>query len=89
MKGGGTGDPRENPSTNGIIWHDSHMRKSGVTRTGIEPGSPWQAKEVRQKDVSNDSRDCVRDEDPRTSINFSRRDRVASPPSCRPLADRE
>ncbi|KAJ8870554.1 hypothetical protein PR048_029577 [Dryococelus australis] len=35
-----TGDPRENPRTNGIVRHDSHMRKSGVTRPGIEPGSP-------------------------------------------------
>ncbi|KAJ8867725.1 hypothetical protein PR048_031528 [Dryococelus australis] len=23
-----TGDPRENPLTNGIVWHDSHLRKS-------------------------------------------------------------
>ncbi|KAJ8895035.1 hypothetical protein PR048_000359 [Dryococelus australis] len=35
------GVPRENPPTNGIVRHDSHMRKSGVTRPGIEPGSPW------------------------------------------------
>ncbi|KAJ8877075.1 hypothetical protein PR048_021527 [Dryococelus australis] len=34
-------EPRENPSTNGIVRHDSHMRKSGVTRPEIEPGSPW------------------------------------------------
>ncbi|KAJ8873599.1 hypothetical protein PR048_024417 [Dryococelus australis] len=34
-------NPRDNPPTNGIVWHDSHMRKSGVTRQGIEPGSPW------------------------------------------------
>ncbi|KAJ8871717.1 hypothetical protein PR048_028049 [Dryococelus australis] len=27
-KGGGTGDPRENPSTTGIVRHDSHIRKS-------------------------------------------------------------
>ncbi|KAJ8880056.1 hypothetical protein PR048_020679 [Dryococelus australis] len=27
--GGGTGDPRENPPTNGIDRHDSHLRKSG------------------------------------------------------------
>ncbi|KAJ8889200.1 hypothetical protein PR048_008698 [Dryococelus australis] len=32
-----TGDPRENPPTNGIVRNDSHMRKSGVTRPGIEP----------------------------------------------------
>ncbi|KAJ8880385.1 hypothetical protein PR048_016854 [Dryococelus australis] len=33
--------PRKNPSTNGIVRHDSHMGKSGVTRPGIELGSPW------------------------------------------------
>ncbi|KAJ8865734.1 hypothetical protein PR048_033255 [Dryococelus australis] len=38
---GGTGVPRENPLTNGIVRHDSHMRKSGLSRPGIEPGSPW------------------------------------------------
>ncbi|KAJ8882325.1 hypothetical protein PR048_014127 [Dryococelus australis] len=37
---GETGDARENPPTNGIVQHDFHMRKSGVTRPGIEPGSP-------------------------------------------------
>ncbi|KAJ8895119.1 hypothetical protein PR048_000444 [Dryococelus australis] len=31
-------DPRENPPTNGILRHDSQMRKSGVTCAGIEPG---------------------------------------------------
>ncbi|KAJ8878912.1 hypothetical protein PR048_019515 [Dryococelus australis] len=36
-----TGDPRENPPTNSIVRHDSHLRKSGVTRPGIEPGSLW------------------------------------------------
>ncbi|KAJ8866065.1 hypothetical protein PR048_033589 [Dryococelus australis] len=36
-----TGDLRENPPTNGIVRHDSHMRISGVARPGIEPGSPW------------------------------------------------
>ncbi|KAJ8874131.1 hypothetical protein PR048_024973 [Dryococelus australis] len=42
MKGAGeTGDPRENPLTNGIVRHDSHMRKFGVARLGIEPGSHW------------------------------------------------
>ncbi|KAJ8895206.1 hypothetical protein PR048_000531, partial [Dryococelus australis] len=41
---GETGDTRENPQTNGIVRHDSHLRKSGVTRPGIEPGSPcWEA----------------------------------------------
>ncbi|KAJ8889720.1 hypothetical protein PR048_009221 [Dryococelus australis] len=43
-EGGGKGDSRENPPTNGIIRHDSHMRKSGVNRPGIEPGSlSWEA----------------------------------------------
>ncbi|KAJ8894311.1 hypothetical protein PR048_006930 [Dryococelus australis] len=32
---GGTRDTREIPPTNGIVWHDSHLRKSG------DPGSPW------------------------------------------------
>ncbi|KAJ8881003.1 hypothetical protein PR048_017476 [Dryococelus australis] len=27
-------DPRENPPTSGIVWHDSHMRKSGSDPTG-------------------------------------------------------
>ncbi|KAJ8871030.1 hypothetical protein PR048_027333 [Dryococelus australis] len=31
-----TGDPRENPPTNGIVRHDSHLRKSGDPG-GIEP----------------------------------------------------
>ncbi|KAJ8882439.1 hypothetical protein PR048_014247 [Dryococelus australis] len=35
------GDPRGNMPTNGIARQDSHMRKSGVIRPGIEPGSPW------------------------------------------------
>ncbi|KAJ8881865.1 hypothetical protein PR048_018351 [Dryococelus australis] len=30
-----------NPLTNGIVRHYSHMRRSGVTRPGIEPGSQW------------------------------------------------
>ncbi|KAJ8866581.1 hypothetical protein PR048_032440 [Dryococelus australis] len=34
-------DPRENPPTNGIVRHDSHIRKSGVNRPSIETGSPW------------------------------------------------
>ncbi|KAJ8889722.1 hypothetical protein PR048_009223 [Dryococelus australis] len=43
-RAGETGDPREDPPTNGIVRHDSHMRKSGVTRPGIDPGSPsWEA----------------------------------------------
>ncbi|KAJ8870572.1 hypothetical protein PR048_029595 [Dryococelus australis] len=32
---------RENPLTNGIVRHDSHMQNSGVTRPGIELASPW------------------------------------------------
>ncbi|KAJ8865704.1 hypothetical protein PR048_033224 [Dryococelus australis] len=36
----GKGGPRENPPTNGIIQHDSHIQKSGVTLPGIELGSP-------------------------------------------------
>ncbi|KAJ8881214.1 hypothetical protein PR048_017688 [Dryococelus australis] len=35
-RAGETGDPRENPPTNGIV-----RQKSEVTRPGIEPGSPW------------------------------------------------
>ncbi|KAJ8898172.1 hypothetical protein PR048_003532 [Dryococelus australis] len=41
-KGGENGiSPRKSASTNGIVRHDSHARKSGVTRPGTEPGSPW------------------------------------------------
>ncbi|KAJ8873467.1 hypothetical protein PR048_024285 [Dryococelus australis] len=40
-KGEGNGRSRENPPTNSIVRYDSHLRKSGVTRPGIEPGSPW------------------------------------------------
>ncbi|KAJ8869642.1 hypothetical protein PR048_028635 [Dryococelus australis] len=40
-RAGETGDTRENPPTNSIVRHDSYTRKSGVTRPGIEPGSPW------------------------------------------------
>ncbi|KAJ8889338.1 hypothetical protein PR048_008837 [Dryococelus australis] len=38
---GETGDPREDPTTNGIVRHDSHVRKSGATQPGIKPGSLW------------------------------------------------
>ncbi|KAJ8888757.1 hypothetical protein PR048_008249 [Dryococelus australis] len=38
---GETEDPRENPPTSGIVWHDFHLRKSGVNRPWIEPGSSW------------------------------------------------
>ncbi|KAJ8867473.1 hypothetical protein PR048_031275 [Dryococelus australis] len=36
-KGGGDG----RSPTSGIVRHDYHLRKSGVNRPGIEPGSPW------------------------------------------------
>ncbi|KAJ8895989.1 hypothetical protein PR048_001330 [Dryococelus australis] len=36
-RAGETGDTRENPPTNGIVHHDSHLRKSGVNRPGVEP----------------------------------------------------
>ncbi|KAJ8873640.1 hypothetical protein PR048_024462 [Dryococelus australis] len=35
--GGRTGDRRENPSTNGIVRHDSHMRKSVAGRCPLLP----------------------------------------------------
>ncbi|KAJ8882861.1 hypothetical protein PR048_014675 [Dryococelus australis] len=37
------GHPRENPPTNVIVRHYSRMRKSGVTRPGIEHGLPWRS----------------------------------------------
>ncbi|KAJ8891898.1 hypothetical protein PR048_004454 [Dryococelus australis] len=40
---------RENPPTKGIVWHDSHVRQSGVTRPGIEPGSlRWEARQANR-----------------------------------------
>ncbi|KAJ8882997.1 hypothetical protein PR048_014836 [Dryococelus australis] len=39
-RAGETQDLRENPPISGIVLHDSHVRKSGVTPPGIEPGSP-------------------------------------------------
>ncbi|KAJ8881163.1 hypothetical protein PR048_017636 [Dryococelus australis] len=39
-RAGETGDPRENPPTNGIVRHDSYIGKSGLTRPGIEPEPP-------------------------------------------------
>ncbi|KAJ8883010.1 hypothetical protein PR048_014849 [Dryococelus australis] len=33
----GDWDPRENPPTNGVVRHDSHMRKSGVPGRGLNP----------------------------------------------------
>ncbi|KAJ8883989.1 hypothetical protein PR048_015845 [Dryococelus australis] len=38
-KGGGNGNERKNPPTSGIVRHNIHMRKSGATSSGIEPGS--------------------------------------------------
>ncbi|KAJ8895833.1 hypothetical protein PR048_001172 [Dryococelus australis] len=41
VRAGETGDLRENPSTSGIVRHDSHMQKSGSDpRPGIERCSP-------------------------------------------------
>ncbi|KAJ8898232.1 hypothetical protein PR048_003592 [Dryococelus australis] len=39
--GGRAEDTRENPLTIGIVRHDSHVRKSGVTPLGIEPSLRW------------------------------------------------
>ncbi|KAJ8881397.1 hypothetical protein PR048_017878 [Dryococelus australis] len=41
---GAATDMKQNPPpTNGIVWHDSHLRKSGVTQPEIEPESPrWE-----------------------------------------------
>ncbi|KAJ8868718.1 hypothetical protein PR048_030257 [Dryococelus australis] len=33
--------PEKNPPTDGIVQHDSRVRKFGATQPGIEPGSPW------------------------------------------------
>ncbi|KAJ8872098.1 hypothetical protein PR048_025699 [Dryococelus australis] len=35
------GEAGENPPTSGIVRHNSHLRKSGVNRPGIESGSHW------------------------------------------------
>ncbi|KAJ8867784.1 hypothetical protein PR048_031588 [Dryococelus australis] len=35
------GYPREKPPTRGTVRQDSRLRKSGVNRPGIEPGSLW------------------------------------------------
>ncbi|KAJ8871876.1 hypothetical protein PR048_028216 [Dryococelus australis] len=43
-RAGKMGDPGENPSTSGIIRHNSYMRKSGGHPPGVELGSPrWEA----------------------------------------------
>ncbi|KAJ8882384.1 hypothetical protein PR048_014191 [Dryococelus australis] len=39
IEANGGGDSREDPPTNGLVRRDSYMRKFGVTRPGIEPGS--------------------------------------------------
>ncbi|KAJ8894585.1 hypothetical protein PR048_007249 [Dryococelus australis] len=36
---GKTGDPRENPSTNGIVWQESQMQKFGDPWAGSVPTS--------------------------------------------------
>ncbi|KAJ8878442.1 hypothetical protein PR048_019020 [Dryococelus australis] len=52
---GETGDPRENTPTNGIYQDDSHMRKYGVTRPGIESAAPWweARREIRRVEKKN------------------------------------
>ncbi|KAJ8882580.1 hypothetical protein PR048_014391 [Dryococelus australis] len=40
-RGGGNGRSPRKPADSCIVRHDSHMRKSGVTRPGSEPGSSW------------------------------------------------
>ncbi|KAJ8884210.1 hypothetical protein PR048_016067 [Dryococelus australis] len=50
---GETGDPRGNPPTNGIVRHDSHMRKSGVTWPRTERGSPCAKKQPSRPAASS------------------------------------
>ncbi|KAJ8865885.1 hypothetical protein PR048_033408 [Dryococelus australis] len=53
---GETGDPRRNPPTNGIVRHDSHLRKS-ATRPRIEPAKssePMRAIEVSMEQRQNE-----------------------------------
>ncbi|KAJ8892867.1 hypothetical protein PR048_005448 [Dryococelus australis] len=51
---------RENPLTNSIIRHDSYMRKSGVTRPGIELGLPcWEASRLITQPCSGRDRGGV------------------------------
>ncbi|KAJ8870640.1 hypothetical protein PR048_029663 [Dryococelus australis] len=49
------GYPRENPPASGVVRHDSHLRKSGVARPGIEPGSPWWDLERASQKQSSDT----------------------------------
>ncbi|KAJ8897089.1 hypothetical protein PR048_002435 [Dryococelus australis] len=37
----GNGRSPSKSTNQGIVRHDSHLQNSGVTRPGIEPGSPW------------------------------------------------
>ncbi|KAJ8898339.1 hypothetical protein PR048_003699 [Dryococelus australis] len=37
----GNGKSPRKPADSGIVRHDSHLRKSGVSRLGIDPSSPW------------------------------------------------
>ncbi|KAJ8882901.1 hypothetical protein PR048_014732 [Dryococelus australis] len=50
-RAGETGDPRENPPTNGIVRHDSHMRKSGERANRSATAAPLslKAKAVHDK----------------------------------------
>ncbi|KAJ8879830.1 hypothetical protein PR048_020447 [Dryococelus australis] len=50
---GEAGDPREDPPNNGIVRHDCHMRKSGVTRPGVELGSPWPASKEQRSHLAS------------------------------------
>ncbi|KAJ8874998.1 hypothetical protein PR048_022888 [Dryococelus australis] len=59
------GDTRRNPPTSGIIRHDPHFRKSGVSRPEIEPGTPHRIPGVGEAsesaaDVSTKRRPGVR-----------------------------
>ncbi|KAJ8872543.1 hypothetical protein PR048_026149 [Dryococelus australis] len=61
MKGRGeTGDPRENPPTNGIVRHDSHMRKSGVTCRGLNPDRLGVLIKANTDEVGDESPQVVR-----------------------------
>ncbi|KAJ8885891.1 hypothetical protein PR048_012097 [Dryococelus australis] len=43
----------ENPPTSGIVRNDSHLRKSAVNWTGIEPGSPLWEESKRTRGISD------------------------------------
>ncbi|KAJ8879909.1 hypothetical protein PR048_020529, partial [Dryococelus australis] len=52
-----TGDPRESPSADGIVRHDSHIRKSGVTRPEVRRSGAEQRRneEGRGKEVPGEN----------------------------------